>query len=242
MAWRIALLLALAGLAWRGPVIWPEPFFSHCITQGRLSLCSGRPFDENHARALLSDIAARLAHSPLNDENPHCIFVANSAWRSILLMHNSSAAAISLYPLTRNVFVGSADIDTNIGFHASGERAQPPRTFVYYVAHEITHALTGEHVGVVRFGQMPVWVREGYADYVGMGNGGPEDDPALLYMRYRAHDPLFADERSYYRFRMLAAYFLGDRGWSLDKLLATTMTLDQAQRAMDQAPPINLLK
>lgn len=89
---------------------------------------------------------------------------------------------------------------------------------------------------------MPEWVKEGYADYVGMGSDGAEDDPALLYARYRARDPMFADERTYYRYRMLVAYFLKSRAWTVDRLLVSHLTLAQAQRAMDQAPPVSPLK
>jgi len=245
--WRGALvsvlLLALLLAASIGPDLWPGPFFPYCVTQDRLSLCSDLPFDQARGQILLSEVAVRLARSPLNDSNEHRIFVSNTAWRIALFMHNSDAAAFSIYPRSRNVFAHHADIGANIAFHATGEAAQPPRTFVYYMTHEITHSLTGEHVGVERFGQMPVWVREGYADYVGMGSGGPDDDPALLYKSYRAHDPIFdAADRSYFRYRMLVAYFLEDRGWSLDELLTTNLTTDQAQRAMGQAPPVKLLK
>jgi hypothetical protein len=240
--WRSAIVLALLLAASIGPDLWPEPFFSYCATQARLSLWSDLSFDHARGQKLLSEAAARLARSPLDDRNEHRIFVSNAAWRVALFMHNSGAAAFSIYPLSRNVFSHHADIGANIAFHATGEAAQPPRTFVYYMTHEFTHALTGEHVGYAQWRQMPAWVKEGYADYVGMGSGGPEDDPGLLYARYRAHDPVFASNLTYYRYRMLVAYFLKDRGWSLDELLASNLTLDQAQRAMDQAPPVNPLK
>ena len=241
--WRGALLLALLWAAWVGPDLWPGPFFPYCATQDRLSLCSDLPFDQARGQILLSEAAARLARSPLNDSNEHRIFVSNTAWRVALFMHNSGAAAFSIYPsLSRNVFSHHADIGADIAFHATGEAAQPPRTFIYYMTHEFAHALTGEHVGIVRFVQMPVWVREGYADYVGMGSSGPEDNPGLLYARDRAHDPAFANNLTYYRYRMLVAYFLEDRRWSLNELLTTNLTMDQAQRVLDQVPPVSPLK
>lgn len=229
--------------AYEAPVLWPDPFFAYCATQGRLRICSDAAFDIPHAQALLAQVETRRARSPLDDNGPHHIFVSNGPWHTrIFMARGGSAAAFGVYPLSRNIFARHADIDADAMFHADGTVAAPPRTLVYYLTHEITHTLVGEHLGSASsWGhRMPVWVREGYPDYVGMGSGGSDDDPLRLYALYRRHDPAFASDQTYYRYRMLVAYFLQHK--SLDALFATTLTTAQAQRQMDQDPAVRSLK
>jgi hypothetical protein len=150
------------------------------------------------------------------------------------------------------VFIRRSDINHDTVFGASGEPAAPPRTFAYYAAHEITHSLTAERLGPSRLWnhELPQWVREGYADYVGMGGQVDVDD---LYRRYRAGDPELDYRKSglYARFRMLVAYMLQREHWSADRLLASKLTEAQALAVMDagmaaspavQRSPLNLWK
>lgn len=242
--WRGALICLLLLAAGLGMLLWPDPFFTHCATQGRLRLCSDAAFDTVQAQALLTKVEARLRRSPLNDTGTHDIFVSNGPWHTRIFMRGSSAAAFGQYPLTRNIFTRHADIDADMMSHADGGMAAAPRTLVYYLAHEITHTLVGEHLGSAGdWGKkLPQWVREGYPDYVGMGSGGPDDDPLRLYALYRNHDPALTNDATYYRYRMLTAYFLQQRHWSLDRLLATTLSTAQAQALMDQDTVIRSLK
>jgi hypothetical protein len=51
-----------------------------------------------------------------------------------------------------------------------GHVNEPPRTLAYCCAHELTHIVTGEHIGMVGLLRLPQWVREGIADYVAIEN------------------------------------------------------------------------
>lgn len=79
----------------------------------------------------------------------------------------------------------------------SGRVVTGERTLAYYVAHEATHTITADHLGEA-YDELPVWVREGYADYVARAEtfdyarvrrqlleGAHETDPASgHYLRY----------------------------------------------------------
>jgi hypothetical protein len=215
---------------------YPQPFFGYHTQEGRLALYSDRPFDVRNADRILVEVNRRISLSPLDTHAAHAIFVTNSDWRRHIFFSTASGAAgINVYPITRNVFLRHSDIDHNTLFGASGKAAEPPRTFTYYVAHEITHSLTGKREGADNHWNrgLPVWVREGYADYVGLGGAG-QVDVAAYYARYRKHDPHFVVGSGFYdRYRMLTAYFLDTKGWSVPQLLDCHMTIDQAQAVMD---------
>ncbi|HEY1709456.1 MAG TPA: hypothetical protein VGG10_14410 [Rhizomicrobium sp.] len=225
-------LLALLGTA----LAYPEPFFAYHAERGRLAIYSDRPFDAAKAQAVLGDVEARISRSPLDLHRSHRIFISNAAWRRIVFMNIASGAGgVNFYPVTRNVFLRHADIDSDTLYGGSGKPAPPPRTLAYYGAHEIAHSLTGEHLGLAHLYNwaLPQWVREGYADYVGLGGRG-RVDIAAYYRRYRARDPHFRTNSGFYdRFRMLAAFFLDRKGWTVQQLLDSRLTLDQAQAAMD---------
>jgi hypothetical protein len=237
-----AFLLALLAVAIPvAAVAYPYPFFAYHTQLGRLALYSDQPFDAAAGQRILANVAVRLATSPLDDANAHAIFVANAPWREALFFNIAQGAAgVNDYPLTNNVFIRHSDIDQDTVFGRSGRPAAPPRTFAYYAAHEITHSLTAERLGPAHLWnrQLPQWVREGYADYVGMG--GRVDIPDL-YRRWRSGDLTMDYARSgfYAHFRLLTAVMLEREHWSADQLLACRWALAEADARMaaDLADP-----
>jgi hypothetical protein len=217
----------------------PAILFPHHVREGRLTLYSDQPFEAARGRALLRNVAARLATSPLDDGKPHSVAIANTEWRRRLMFNRQGGASgVNYYPVTAVVFLRHADVATDRQFGASGRPAAPPRTLTYYMAHEITHSLTAEHLGPGQLWnqRLPQWVREGYADYVGMGG---KVDIAELHRRQKAGEPelSFARSHTYAEFRLLAAYMLERRGWTVEQLLASKLTAAQAQALMESAPP-----
>jgi hypothetical protein len=226
--------VALAGMVGVA-LAYPQPFFAYHAKRGRLSLHSDQPFDPAKAQMLLAQIDARLKTSPLDGGEANAIFVSNADWRQRLFMNIAyGAGGVNFYPWTRNVFLRTADIDHNQLFGHSGKAAAPPRTLVYYAAHEVGHSLTGKRLGAAHLWNwgLPQWVREGYADYVGLGG---DVNVAALYAHYRVHDPQvdWAKSGQYTTFRMLAAYFLQHEHWSVDRLLNCGLTQDDAVRQME---------
>jgi len=227
-----ATLAMLLGTA----LAYPRPFFAYHTERGTLSLYSDQPFDTTKAQSILKEVDRRLSLSPLDHhDRTHAIFVSNAAWRRMIFMNTASrAAGVNFYPVTSNVFTRGADIDHDRLIKPSGAPAEPPRTFTYYATHEITHSLTAISRGMANrwnFG-LPVWVREGYADYVGMGSKGPVDVDQM-YGQYQRHDHTFDPASGYYaKYRLLVAFYLDRKGWSVAKLLDTQLTTDEAEREM----------
>jgi hypothetical protein len=236
LRWAGYLLLTAVAL-YAAVLNLPGLLFPYHVTQGRLTLYSDEPIEG--APAVLRDAQARIETSPIDDHRPHRVAIATSEWRRKLVFTiEGGAAGVNYHPLTGVVYLRHADIGQNQLYGAAGKPAAPPRTLSYYMAHEITHSLTGERLGPLHIWnrRLPQWVREGYADYVGMGG---KVDVADLYRREKAGDPdlSFARTHTYAEFRLLAAYFLQDRGWTVDQLLASKLTKAQAQAAMEASPP-----
>ena len=237
LRWLGVLLLVVIGLnaGYAGLLAFPDCFFTYYTQRGRLSLYSDAPFDSAKAQWLLSGIDARLARSPIDDRTvSDRIFVANADWRQRLFMNIAyGAGGVNFYPITRNVFLRNSDIDTDTLYGQSGKPTEKPRTFTYFATHEIAHTLTAERLGMLHLWnfRLPVWIREGTADYVGLGG---DVDVDKLHARYRAHEPFFKPNSGHYDlYRLLVAYFLKRKHWPMDRLLFSNMSMKDAEREMN---------
>jgi hypothetical protein len=221
----------LLGASIAGVLAYPQPFFAHHVTEGRLELYSDRPFDANAARAVLADVEARLHRSILNDHRPHRIFIANAEWRRrLFFLWGYGAGGINFYPVAGGVFLRKADVETGRLLN-DGTSVPPPLTLAYYAAHEIGHDFIAERIGAIANWRLPVWIREGTADYIAFG--GDVNIDALL-AALRRGDPDLDPRRSgtYARYRLLVAFMLEREGWSVDRVLASGMPQVDAENRL----------
>jgi hypothetical protein len=217
---RIALASATLFAAYAGLLCAPQPLFPFTVRADSLVLRSDRPFSEAAGRHVLELAERKLARSPLYSGRPgYSIFICNSRWRQMLFFNKDyGAGGVAQYPVTANAFLRGALIEDDRLVSPRGSPVMGDRTLDYFVAHEITHQLTGHAIGPLRFYQLPRWVREGYADYVGKGNSFDYDQAKRAFL---AGTPEMDWKRSglYWRFHLLVAYLLDHQHWSVEQLL-----------------------
>ncbi len=220
--------VALTGTA-VAALIHPQPLFPYHVTHGQLSLYSDRQFEAARAAEVLADVERRLFRSSLRDDNEHRIFISNSEWRRrILFLWNAGAAGVNYYPLTRNVFIGRADPDSDRVMTSAGEPKSPPRTLGYYAAHEIAHTLIKQQLTPSQQLKLPRWVNEGLADDIGFGD---DADIKGLIHRLQTSDPDLDPARSghYDRYRLLVRYMMKRKGWTAAELVTSFMPQSEAE-------------
>lgn len=210
---------------------FPQPLFAHSMTHGQLELWSDTPFDESQARRLLAETTERINASPLPlDGATHRIFITNTEWRRRLFFLTApGAGGVNYYP-SRNVFIGRAEIAHN---RISGNHGLvlPPRTLVYYMAHEIGHSLVGVRVGAIGNQQLPTWIKEGICDIIGFGGDVDIDELARAFVEDRL-EMNYAKSGLYARYRLLVAFMLKREGWSVDQLLKSHLPQEDAERLL----------
>jgi hypothetical protein len=223
--WGIRLArTVLAGIAlfsvYTALLCVPQPFFSHSVRAGSVKLYSDRPLQEAAARNVLRLALDKLATCPLYAGHPDAtVYICNSRWRQVLFFNKHyGVAGVSPYPLTTNVFLRDAAVEDNRLISPRGLPVPGTRTLDYFVAHELTHELTGRLVGPLGFYKMPQWIREGYADYVGKGTAFNYAEARQAFL---ADVPEMDFHRSglYWRFNLLVAYLLDHQHWTVDRLL-----------------------
>lgn len=231
------LKVAAAGIALLGAywllMCFPQPFFQSSVSASNLVLYSDRPFAEAAGREVMEQVQAKLSVSPLyTKQQSHLVFICNARWRQRLFFNYVyGVGGVNFYPFTTNVFLRDAIIEENCLIGPQGTRVPGDRTLDYFIAHEITHTLTGQAVGGLAYHRLPQWIREGYADYVGKGASFNYDTARRAFL---ADMPEMDWKRSglYWRFHLLVAHLLDKKHWSVQQLLATDMTQEAVEAAI----------
>jgi hypothetical protein len=231
-----AMLAALIALIC-GLIVYPQPLFAYSLSGHTIKLYSDAPIDEAGGRAFIDETQSILARWPVkpgSQAETVSLFVVNSAWRRRILFGNRPhVGGLVYYPLSRsNAFLSGADFENGLLVAPSGAIMPPPRTLAYYGAHEAAHLLTGRQAGTLGYLKMPEWIREGVADYIAL-EGAP-DYPALAEaasgLRGEATLAVINRFGVYPKYRLLVAFFLEQKGWSLEQLLRSGMSLEDGER------------
>jgi hypothetical protein len=238
---KIILAFACVILAYILLLRVPQPLFPFSLRSSNLTLYSERPIPDSPGKYVLALAAKKLARSPLysGQENRN-IFLCDSDWRQILLFNKDyGAGGVAQYPVTAGVILRRVDVAGNRMFSSSGFVVAGDRTLDYYIAHEITHQLTGHALGPIRYFRLPQWVREGYADYVGKGDSF-QYDQAKRALLAGAPEMDWKKSGLYSRFHLLVAYLLDRQNWSVEQLLQNPPSQAAVEAAIKGGQTLNI--
>ena len=175
---RLAALSVLTVGAYGALLFAPGPLFRYAHAATAVTVHSDAPLPTETAE-VVRRTEGRVQRSPLFDAAiKHDVYFCNSSWRWWFLSSgNHKAAAIALLaPFGRAVITREAHVVSDRLVQASGKEGPNERTLDYFIAHEITHTMTADFLGARSYLALPVWVREGYADYVGRASDFDYED------------------------------------------------------------------
>jgi hypothetical protein len=160
--------------------------------------------------AELGRAEALVAASPINDPAIRpTLYLTDGGWRWHLLTPLQGQT----FAITRATLDGTILNRSDIAADAIYARGYK-RTLSGVVAHETTHVMQRHRLGLARYGALPTWVREGYADYV--ARESTLDDAAVARLRSEGrNDPAIFYHDA--RLRVAAALAGGE---SVGQLLA----------------------
>jgi hypothetical protein len=200
-------------------VAYPQPLFAHSLRRGNIVLHARQPLPPE-AEVLLDDVLARVRQSPLHVEQRvhHAYLCDTPALFALFTLHQYRSGGVANTWLNGNVFIRPANVKRGRVIGHSRVEKGGERTLAYYLAHEVTHAMSVDHVGRLRYARLAAFQVEGYADYVAFGV--PVDvERGRRELRAGSKDmnPLLSGH--YDRYRLLVGYLLQARGLSVDELL-----------------------
>jgi hypothetical protein len=232
LLWACAALVS-AAISFGALILWPDPLFAFSLRAGKIIVASDRPIPPAGGERFLHDCERLLERSPLKHQGrEYRLYVTNADWRQrlfFLLRPDPWGLAYS-YPLGGNAFLTGANFETGRVVHW-GYVGTPPRTLAALCAHELTHIIASEHVGLARF-FVPQWVWEGLPDYVGIENRQSFEELRDALGDHPVDVPMMQRYGFYPRYRLLVTYFIEKKGWTASQLLETRLTTDEAIQIM----------
>jgi hypothetical protein len=235
LARRVLTPLFVLIAVYLGVLCKPQPLFAWSVAAHNLTLYADRPFTPSAGAQVLELVHDKLAASPLYGGEPHNIFICSAPWRRVLLFNrNYRVGGVSYAWLTNNVFLRDALVDENRLLDSRGKPVAADRPLDYFIAHEVTHAISGGALGPFGYARMPEWIREGYADYVGKGRAFDYDTAARMY---RSGAPEMDRWKSglYLRYHLLVAYELDQQQWTVRRLLGSRLDQAAVERQIEAA-------
>lgn len=223
IARRAALVVATVIAGWLTLIVHPQPLFAYSAQRANVVLHTRAPLPPQ-AGPMLDEVVRRLSRSPLYDPaRVHHVFLCDTpSLFAFFTLWDRRAGGVTQPQFVGNVFIRPSNVVRGRVIGPSGDEKPGERTLTYYIAHEVTHAMTGDRLGRWRYAQLAAFQREGYADYVAF-------DHHVDLERGRAallpDDAEMSPTRSglYKRYELLVAYLLERRGLTVDELLAQPM-------------------
>jgi hypothetical protein len=233
----LGLLSALAG--YTALVAYPQPLFAFRAARDGVVLHSRSPLPPESG-PLLDDVLRRIRRSDLYDPaRVHHVFLCDTpALFGLFTLWNYESRGVAATWVTGNVFIRPSSVERGRVRGASGVEKSGERTLAYYVAHELTHAMTADRIGRYGIHRLAAFQREGYADYVAFAR---PVDVAQGRLELRAGHLDVDPKRSghYDRYRLLVGYLLQVRHFSVERLLSERLERAAVEAELERAalPP-----
>jgi hypothetical protein len=215
VALRAGVAVVSLAAAWLTLTAYPEPLFAYSLRKDNIVLYARAPL-AGEAPTILSDAYARVLRSPLYDavREQHVFLCDSEALYGFLEPRAHGSGRTNVFG---NVFIRGARVHDNRVVDRNGREKNGERTLAYFIAHELTHAMSIDRFGI-DFQALSSFQKEGYADYVARDQ--PVDLRAGLAALHRnAYEMNPSVSGLYDRYRLLVAYRLQQRGETVPDLL-----------------------
>jgi hypothetical protein len=233
-----SVALGTAALSLCALITWPEPLFAFSLASGKIVVASDRPIPRAGGERFVRDCERLLDRSPLKAEGRlYRLYVTNDGWRQRLFFFpRPERWGFAWSPgFCRHAFLSGADFDSGRVIHW-GYVGTPPRTLASLCAHELTHIIASEYLGLDAL-PVPLWIWEGFADYVAIENRETFEQLRDALGERPVDTAMRIKYGSYPRYRLLVTYFIEKKGWSVDQLLQTRLSEDEATAIMRADEP-----
>ena len=225
-------LLIVIATAYVLLLMFPEPLFAHQVSYKNFKVYSQTPLDQN-VYAVLDKVDSRLAISEINNSEikPKIFLVSGFRLYSFLSLYIGGNSFAKGYPMlpTTNLFINKSDLAKDLVFRNAPTNSE--RSLSGVIAHEVTHFLVRKRFGYWRNLTMPVWKKEGYAEYVAGGSTLPYETGVRMWKQ----NPADGTGYQYFKYYMLVKYLLEHDRLSVDELFNRDFDLPSLEQRVLQS-------
>ena len=188
--------------------------FPYHAQAGSFELWSEAPINQIKLNAIAADATRRLATSPLYAApEQRRIYLTTGGWRWTWLALKLNDAFAFAPPVTGVIVINRNSIDQDSVWN--GKAVGGHRSLAGIIAHESCHDMERRRFGLWSDWTKPLWLREGYCDYVAQESSLSDADFAALMKAGTSHPAM-----PYYLGRRRVADALAVNGGDVDALFA----------------------
>jgi hypothetical protein len=127
------------------------------------------------------------------------------------------------YPITQNIFLSKSSISENYILR-NGEKDNK-RTLSGVIAHETTHSLLENKLGLLKYKLLPSWKNEGYCDFVANESSFNEQKGLqdICNDKKNPDSPSF----KYFKYRKLTEFLFNERKVTIEKFLSNDFEFEE---------------
>jgi len=181
-------------------LLFPQVLFSNSINYKNFTVYyHSDPMDIPKLESILDKSARLLSESEVFDaEKEQKVFICGSFNEFAFFALRSHKSFAVNYPLIQNIFLSKSNIEENSIRRNASENNR--RTLSGVIAHETTHSLLENKLGIVKYKLLPSWKNEGYCDYVAKESSYDKqlgrkqicenvdtDSPSFRYFKYKTY-------------------------------------------------------
>lgn len=210
----------------------PQMFFSWPRSGAAIDVRSDELVPEA-ALGVISLAESRIRISPLFDATRNYpVYVCNARWRWNYFSAFNDRSRGFQTPLGRAVFIRPAHWGRNQ--LAGPDGRDGPRSLDVYIAHEVTHMMVADRIGIIRARRLPVWLREGYAEYVARRD---TFDYAATRLHLIAEDKELVARDRYWKYLLLVTHLLDLEGRDASAVLHAPPDPDEVEARIRAGTP-----
>lgn len=127
------------------------------------------------------------------------------------------------YTFSKNIFLSKSSVSANSTLRNGKENNK--RTLSTVIAHETTHSLLANELGMLKYRLLPSWKNEGYCDFV--ANESSFDEQKGLQDICNDKENPDTPSFKYFKYRKLTEYLFEDRKISMEKFLNGDFDLEK---------------
>jgi hypothetical protein len=201
--------------------LFPQALFPNSAAADGITIYSRHALTED-AYESARKAAELLRASELYDSNrTEKIFVCDSQGLFRFFVPRSASAFGASVGVTNHVFIASADF-TNDTAWRFGDRRNT-RSLSSVIAHEVTHGLIRNRVGLIKEIRSPACILEGYCEYIAGEGSFPEEEGMRLFL---SGEEEASGSYRYFVYRLVVQYLIENQHLTFMQIFDRTRDYD----------------
>ena len=177
---------------------------------------------------ILDDIEEMLMTSEIYDKSLNFkIFISSDFKPYSIFCPSLKDAFAATYPIINYIFISKTDIENNLVRRDATEDNE--RSLCSVIAHEATHKLIENEIGIKANKNLQNWKKEGYCEYVSGENS--LNLSAGINKVYTGSNS-FSSAFSYLRYRIIVTYLLDVKGHTFKSLMETEFDIHNLENEL----------